>query len=86
MAREFQERDRFVDAVFREELRRLNSHLPKQRRTLEDLLTDSSPVVPSISGHSIKMKKEELNDLSKSLPEEAPKEYGYPSCSSEGGT
>jgi uncharacterized protein (UPF0216 family) len=78
VAREFQERDRFVDAVFREELRRLNSHLPKNRRSLEDLLADSSPTVTSVSGHLIRMKKEELDDLSKSLPAEAPKRIRLP--------
>jgi uncharacterized protein (UPF0216 family) len=76
--REFQERDRFVNVVFREELKQLNSHLPKNRRTLEDLLADSSPTVTSISGHVIRMKKEELEDLSKSLPAEAPKRIRLP--------
>jgi uncharacterized protein (UPF0216 family) len=78
VGREFQERDRFVDAVFREELKRLNSHLPKNRRTLEDLLADSSATVTSISGHLIRMKKEELNDLSRSLPAEAPRRIRLP--------
>jgi uncharacterized protein (UPF0216 family) len=78
MAREFQERDRFVDAVFREELKRLNSHLPKDRKTLEDLLADSSPAVSSVSGHPIRMKKEQLEELSQSLPAEGPKRIRLP--------
>jgi len=78
VAHGFPERDRFVDAVFREELKRLNSHLPKNRRTLEDLLADSSPTVASVSGHLIRMKKDELLDLSRSLPAEAPKRIRLP--------
>jgi uncharacterized protein (UPF0216 family) len=78
VARESQERDRFVDAVLRGELKRLNSHLPKNRRTLEDLLADSSPTVSSISGHPIRMKKGELEELSQSLPAEAPGKIRLP--------
>jgi uncharacterized protein (UPF0216 family) len=78
VAREFQERDRFADAVFREELKRLNSHLPKNRRTLEELLADSSPTVSSISGHTIRMKREELGELYRSLPAEASKRVRLP--------
>ena len=78
MANEFWQRDRFVDAVFREELKRLNSHLPKNRRTLEELLADSSPTVSSISGHTIRMKREELNELSRSVPADATKKVRLP--------
>lgn len=75
---ESNERDRFVYAVFREELKRLNSHLPKNRRNLEDLLADHSSTVESISGHSIRMKKEELDELARALPAEAPKRIRLP--------
>jgi uncharacterized protein (UPF0216 family) len=78
VARESNERGRFVDAVFREELKRLNSHLPKNRKTLEELLADHSSAVESISGHIIRMKKEELNDLSRSLSAEAQKRIRLP--------
>jgi uncharacterized protein (UPF0216 family) len=78
VAREFQQRDRFVDAVFSEELKRLNSHLPKNRRTLEELLADSSPTVSSVSGHTIRMKREELDELRRSLSAEASKRVRLP--------
>jgi uncharacterized protein (UPF0216 family) len=78
VAPEFDERDKFVDAVFREELKRLNSHLPKKRKILEELLADHSSAVESISGHAIRMKKEELNELSRSLPSEALKRIRLP--------
>lgn len=73
-----QERDRFADAVLRDEMRRLNTHLPKNRRTLEELLSDPSPSVESVSGHSIRMKKEQLEELSKSLPEDSAKRIRLP--------
>lgn len=73
-----QERDRFADAVLRDEMRRLNTHLPKNRRTLEELLADPSPSVESVSGHSIRMKKEQLEELSKSIPDDSAKRIRLP--------
>ncbi len=61
------ERDRFADVVLRDELKRLNSHLPKMRRTLQELLADNSPSVSSVSGDTIRMKPEELKELAASL-------------------
>src|SRR5437016_10966699 len=52
-------------------MRKLNSHLPKNRRTLKELLSDPAPKVPAASGDLIKMKKDELEELSRSLPAEA---------------
>ena len=52
-------------------MRKLNSHLPKNRRTLKELLSDPAPRVPAASGDLIKMKKPELEELSRSLPAEA---------------
>jgi len=66
-----EQRDRFSDALLRDDMRKLNSHLPKNRRTLKELLNDPSPRVPAASGDLIKMKKPELDELSRSLPAEA---------------
>jgi uncharacterized protein (UPF0216 family) len=66
-----EERDRFIDASLRDDMRKLNSHLPKNRRTLRELLSDPAPRVPAASGDMIKMKKHELEELSRSLPTEA---------------
>jgi hypothetical protein len=66
-----EQRDRFIDALLRDDMRRLNSHLPKNRRTLKELLSDSAPRVLAASGDSIRMKKSELEELSRSLPTEA---------------
>ncbi len=66
-----EQRDRFFDALLRDDMRKLNSHLPKNRRTLKELLSDPAPKVPAASGDPIKMKKDELEELSRSLPTEA---------------
>ncbi len=66
-----EERDRFIDALLRDDMRKLNSHLPKNRRTLKELLSDPAPRVPAASGDLIKMKKHELEEFSRSLPTEA---------------
>jgi len=68
---DMEQRDRFSDALLRDDMRKLNSHLPKNRRTLKELLNDPSPRVPAASGDLIKMKKPELDELSRSLPAEA---------------
>jgi uncharacterized protein (UPF0216 family) len=66
-----EQRDRFSDALLRDDLRKLNSHLPKNRRTLGELLSDPAPRVQAASGDFIRMKKAELEELSRSLPTEA---------------
>lgn len=62
------ERDRFFDAVIRDEMRRINSHLPKDRRTLGELLTEDVPSVSTVDGHLILMRKNELEELASSIP------------------
>jgi len=66
-----EQRDPFIDALLHDDMRKLNSHLPKNRRTLKELLSDPAPRVLSASGDSIRMKKPELEELSRSLPVEA---------------
>jgi len=56
--------------MLRDEMRRLNAHLPKNRRTLKDLLKEDPPSVPTVDGGRIVMKKSELEELAESLPEE----------------
>ncbi len=63
-------RDRLADTVLRDEMRRLNAHLPRKRLTISDLLTLETPWVPSVDGGKIVMKRDELESLAKSLPED----------------
>src|SRR5712692_3724426 len=63
-------RDRLADTMLRDEMRRLNAHLPKKRQTVNELLTEETPSVPSVDGSRIIMKKTELESLASSLPDE----------------
>lgn len=72
------ESDRFTGAVLKDDLRRLNSHLPKQRRTLAELLKEVAPSVKSVSGDQIKMRKSELEELAHSLPATAQERIRLP--------
>jgi len=64
-----EQRDRFIDTLLRDDMRRLNSHLPKSRRTLKELLNDPAPQVPAVSGDLIKMKKHELKNYPIPFPQ-----------------
>ena len=73
-----QERDRFTETLLRYDLQKLNSHLPKIRRTLKELLDDPAPSVLSVSGETIKMKRTELQEMSSSLKERASERIRLP--------
>lgn len=64
-------KDRVFDTMLREEIRRLNAHLPKSRRTIRELLEEETPSVATVDGSRIVMKRSELQELAGSLPEEA---------------
>jgi len=63
------DRDGFFDVVLQNELRKLNTHLPKNRKTIRELLVEDSPSVSSVSGEKVTMKKAEIEALSAELPE-----------------
>ena len=60
--------ERTFDALLSRELRKLNTHLPKQRRTLKELLAEECPTIPAVDGSSIVLKKSEIEELSKIVP------------------
>ena len=62
-------RDRLADTMLRDEMRRLNAHLPRKRLTITELLTLETLWVPSVDGGKIVMKRAELESLAKTLPE-----------------
>ena len=62
-------REGLVDAMLKEEIRRLNVHLPKQRKTVTELLAEENPSVTTVDGNRIIMKKAELEELTRSLPQ-----------------
>jgi uncharacterized protein len=70
--------DRFADKILQEELRKLNAHLPKARRTLKELLAEDTPSVPTVDGKKMVMKVDELRELAKSLPDQAAERVKLP--------
>jgi hypothetical protein len=65
--------ERSFDALLSRELRKLNTHLPKQRRTLKELLVGEDVTIPTIDGSTILMKKSEIEELAKIV---APEHHG----------
>jgi len=64
-----EDRERLADTMLRDEMRRLNAHLPKKRQTVRELLSQESPSVPTVDGNRIVMKMAEIEELSRLLPE-----------------
>jgi hypothetical protein len=62
--------ERTFDALLGRELRKLNTHLPKQRRSLKELLTEIDPTLPAVDGSTIVLKKEEIEELARIVPPE----------------
>ncbi len=70
--------DTVFDKILREEVRRLNQHLPKKRRPLMELLTEASPEVSSLDSRKIVMRKEELERLASLIPKDAQERLQLP--------
>jgi uncharacterized protein (UPF0216 family) len=62
--------DRAFDALLGREIRNLNMHLPKERKSLSELLKLNDPSVAAVDGTSILMKTSELQELAKIVPRE----------------
>ena len=62
--------DRTFDALIGREIRKLNTHLPKERRTLKVLLGEPDPTLPTVDGSTIVFRKDELDELARIVPRE----------------
>ena len=62
--------ERTFDALLSRKLRKLNTHLPKQRRSLKELLAEENPTIPAVDGSTILLKKSEIEELAKIVPSE----------------
>ncbi|WP_455368208.1 DUF61 family protein [[Eubacterium] cellulosolvens] len=60
--------EKLFGTMIEQEVRKLNDHLPKTRKTLKTLLKEETPSVETKDGRSIIMKKEELEKLSEIVP------------------
>ena len=63
------DRDGFFDVMLQNELRKLNTHLPKNRKTIRELLAEEQPSVSTVGGEKANMKKSEVEALSAGLPD-----------------
>ncbi len=64
--------------MLRDEMRKLNHHLPKNRKTLKELLSEGMPNVLAVGGQPIQMRRNELEELSSSLPEDGKEKIRLP--------
>jgi uncharacterized protein (UPF0216 family) len=62
--------DRALDALMSYELRRLNNHLPKEKRCLSELLELTDPTIEAVDGSLLLLKTVDLQELSKVVPKE----------------
>jgi uncharacterized protein (UPF0216 family) len=62
--------ERALDAVLTYEIRKLNTHLPRHRQTMSDLMKSSDPTIEAVDGTSILLRTDELEELSRIVPRE----------------
>lgn len=62
--------DRAFDALLGREIQKLNSHLPKQRRPLSELLKVNDPSIEALDGSLILLKTSEVRELGRLVPDE----------------
>src|SRR6266852_1933348 len=55
--------------MLQNELRKLNTHLTKNRKTIRDLLAEEQTSVSTVGGEKANMKKSEVEALSAELPD-----------------
>jgi len=67
---DFKAADRFLKALWRKEVERLNDHLPREFKTLEELLKEEEPSVKAKDGSELVFSREELEFIAKSLPKD----------------
>jgi uncharacterized protein (UPF0216 family) len=63
------DRENFLDVMLQSELRKLNTHLPKNRKTVRELLAEDPPTVSTVGGEKVTLKKSEVEALSAELPD-----------------
>jgi len=60
--------DRFINALWKSELQKLNDHLPKEYKPLTRLLNEDEPHVQTIGGDKIFMNKKDLELVASIVP------------------
>jgi len=62
--------DRFLKALWDHEVQKMNDHLPRERRSLEELLSMPKPSIPTRKGSDYTFDWESLRNLAELVPEE----------------
>jgi uncharacterized protein (UPF0216 family) len=62
--------ERAFEAVLGYEIHKLNTHLPKLKRTMSELLKATERTVEAVDGTSIMSKALEVQELARTVPEE----------------
>jgi uncharacterized protein (UPF0216 family) len=62
--------ERTLDTILTHEIRKLNTHLPKHRRTMSDLMKSTDPAIEAVDGTSILLRTVELEELARIVPRE----------------
>lgn len=67
-----------MKSLLKEEVKRINLHLPKRGKSLSELLREDEPKVEAIDGSLIIMRKNELAELARTVPEEYHQRFMLP--------
>jgi uncharacterized protein (UPF0216 family) len=60
--------ERAIGAVLTREIQKLNTHLPKRREPMTELLKRADPTVEAVDGSSILLRTAELQQLARIVP------------------
>ncbi|MHA1754031.1 MAG: DUF61 family protein [Candidatus Odinarchaeia archaeon] len=61
--------DKIIRAIWQKEIKTINNHLPKIKKSFKELLEAQSPFIPTRNGGKLYLNKSELIELSKLLNE-----------------
>ncbi|MBS7287642.1 MAG: DUF61 family protein [Candidatus Freyarchaeota archaeon] len=61
--------ERFIKALWKSELQKLNDHLPKEYKTLAQLLGEDEPHVTTVGGDRIIISRKDLELVARLVPE-----------------
>lgn len=70
--------EQLLKRLLKEEVKRINLHLPKSAKSLSELLREDEPKVEAIDGSLIIMRKNELAELARIVPEEYHQRFMLP--------
>ncbi|MHA1557529.1 MAG: DUF61 family protein [Candidatus Heimdallarchaeota archaeon] len=70
--------DKMLDLIWKLDIEKMNDHLPTERKTLTELLSEEKPQVKSKKNKTHKIKKKDLETICALFPEEEWKNVNLP--------